>query len=158
MMVFTILASTLVLTVSWLYFLKKYGEGKYGETNIIDVLLGFSIVGWVISTFTLIMLLLVYTCHATNLGTVRQGYSVVKVQQDRLKRLRNDLVLVNDSIKQGNVALVNHDSPVKSLIDQIALAETSVAEAQLKIANAEVSISQRKAGPGYFIVSWFGDK
>jgi len=157
-MVFIILASTLILTVSWLYFLKKYGEGTYNETNVTDILFGFSVVGWIISTFTLVTLLIVYTHHATNLGTIRQGYSVVKVQQDRLNRLRTDLTLVNDSIKQGNVALVNSDSPIKSLIDQIALAETSVAEANLKIANAEVSIAQRKAGPGYFIVSWFGDK
>lgn len=158
MMVFTILASTLILTVSWLYLFRKIGPGKWDETNVTDILFGFSFFGWIISIITLIILLVVYGDHAENLGTIRQGHSVVKVQQDRLNRLRNDLTLVNDSIKQGNVALVNSDSPIKSLIDQIASAETSVAEAQLKIANAEVSISQRKAGPGYFIVSWFGDK
>lgn len=158
MLVLSILAITFILTVSFLYSYHKIGSGGYDETNVTDILFGFSLCGWIISTMTLIIIFAVYCCHANNLGTIRQGYSVVKVQQDRLNRLRNDLTLVNDSIKQGNVALVNSDSPIKSLIDQISLAETSVAESQIKIANAEVSISQRKAGPGYFIVSWFGDK
>lgn len=158
MLVLSILAITFILTISFLYSYHKIGSGGYDKTNITDTLFGLSVCGWIISAATLIILLAIYSSHAENLGTIRQGHSVVKVQQDRLNRLRNDLTLVNDSIKHGNVALVNSDSPIKSLIDKIALAETSVAEAQIKIANAEVSISQRKAGPGYFIVSWFGDK
>jgi len=157
MLVLSILAITLIITISFSY--SCYKEAQTGDgTARTAILFGFSIGGWIISAITLIIIFFVYCDHAENLGTIRQGYSVVKVQQDRLNRLRSDLTLVNDSIKQGNVALVNSDSPIKSLIDQIALAETSVAEANLKIANAEVSIAQRKAGPGYFIISWFGEK
>lgn len=92
-----------------------------------------------------------YTNHADNLGTIKAQYHVIEVQNQRLSSLKASLqeALKNDA----KMALLNADSPIKAIVDQIAEAEKDLAKAKTVKAEAEVSIAKRKIGLFKF-VTW----
>jgi len=97
-----------------------------------------------------------YMYHASDLGVLRAQSHVIAVQQTRVDRLKQYLQLVGTEGKNLPTALLNHDSPVKAIYDQLALAEKELAASETVRAQALVGITQRGLGPNYIFVKWLG--
>jgi len=99
-----------------------------------------------------------YFKHADNLGTLRAQKYVIAVYEKRIEELN---VVLSKMIPKGrskNGILLNQDSPVRSIVDNISLANADLAKARREEAQAKITIAQRKAGPFAFIVKWCGEE
>lgn len=94
-----------------------------------------------------------YTNHANDLGVLEAQYYVVGVQEKRLASLKVSLSEITN--KTDAKVLLNADSPIASIVDQISEAEKGLADAEVVKANAEVSIAKRKLGLFSFITKMF---
>lgn len=96
-----------------------------------------------------------YIDHAHDLGTIRNANIIIEVQEQRIESLKKS---INEFVPLGKNpgTLFNADSPIKSMIDNMAEAERKLAETKREVVEAKVDISRREAGPFWFIVSMFG--
>jgi hypothetical protein len=106
-----------------------------------------------------LMLFVSYWIHSNDLSVVRKGQLQIEVQKTRVNNLKNDLtMLIGADAKNILTALLNKDTPVKSIVDQLSIAEKDLATTSLWKNNAELDIEARKAGPFNIIVWLFGEK
>lgn len=111
------------------------------------------------TAFVLIMVIFTpfsYLSHISDLGVLREQQHVIQTYRTGISRLENRIK--NVSSHKINTALLNHDSPITSLVSALSEAESKLVEAETKVAYAKVNIGKRKIGPFSFIVSWVGEK
>ena len=116
--------------------------------------IAFIIIPVVIFCIMLICFPFSWYYHTGDLGIVRSRSYAIAVQEERCTRLREFLNNI-PAIKNGAVVL-NSDTPYKALIEQLASAESDLAQSKKTVADARVSIAQRQVGPYGFIVSVMG--
>ena len=122
----------------------------------IDCFMGGAAMFIAISVFPLILLAGMVTHHANDLALVRMGHLSVEVREQAIKDIDEQLISL---IGQSPVpALLNADTPVRSLIETKADFVKEIADARLKIAEAKISIAARKIGINSAIVKWMGEE
>ena len=149
MLYLIVLAIAVAITVFmiWLVMVKSDGE---------------EFVFAIVASLAVLFILLVapipsYLKHADNLGTLRAQKYVIAVYEKRIEELN---VVLSKMIPEGrskNAILLNQDSPVKSIVDNISIANADLAKARAEEAKAKITIAQRKAGPFAFVVKWCGE-
>ena len=98
-----------------------------------------------------------YFNHAGDLGTIRAQKSVIHVYEQRVEELSGLLKTIVPEGRQRNPILMNADSPIRGIVDNMSKANEDLAKARVGEAESLVSIAKRKAGPFHFIVKWFGE-
>jgi hypothetical protein len=136
----------ILIVASVLCWVKFKSEGGAGVFN------AFSIV-FILSLIPMIS----YFGHAEDLGTIRAQKHVIHAYEQRVGELNDQLKTMVPEGKQLTPILLNADSPIRSITASISKANEDLAKARVVEANARVSIQKRKAGPFYFIVTWFGE-
>lgn len=152
------LGFVLVVASTLLWYLPEKKEDKWGnKTRKYETWsIGAGVVGGVFLILSILSLCLIYFCHAGDLGTIRAQKYLIQVQEERVVKLRNDLSVFFMQDNKIPTAFLNKDTPVKSITDQLAMAEEELAKCGTTLAKAKLSVAQRTAGPGSIIVSWFG--
>uniref|UniRef100_A0A6H2A0K8 LemA family protein n=1 Tax=viral metagenome TaxID=1070528 RepID=A0A6H2A0K8_9ZZZZ len=149
MLYLIVLAIAIAITVFVIWLVIKDPEGE-------DVV--FAIVASLAVLFMLLTAPIAsYLKHADNLGTLRAQKYVIAVYEKRIEELN---VVLSKMIPEGrskNAVLLNQDSPVKSIVDNISIANADLAKARAEEAKAKITIAQRKAGPFAFVVKWCGE-
>jgi hypothetical protein len=115
--------------------------------------IAFDVIGCILLGITGVTICASFYEHAENLGTIRAQHFAVEVQQNRVNALQTAL----KSIHSEGTALMNSDTPAKSLIDAIAAAQNDLATVAMKEADAKIEIASRKAGPWWFVPKIYGD-
>jgi len=93
---------------------------------------------------------IVYTSHANDMGIIQEYSRVVSVYEANIEDLTERL----NSLKAQQSSLLNSDKPVAALTESISKAVAELTQAKAKIAQAYVSIVQRKNGLYGFMVSY----
>lgn len=98
-----------------------------------------------------------YVFHANDIGTIREQDKLIKVYQLRVDELEKG---INNLTPKGRKVqlLLNADSPIKSMVDQLSVAISQLAKARAGKAEAIKSIAQREVGPFWFVVKINGKK
>jgi hypothetical protein len=122
-------------------------------TKYSDGCMTLGIIGIVLGIILTITTVVESFCHSRDLGNLRAGSAIVKVQEERVERLQLQL----NSIKQQQTAFMNADAPISAIVTELSKATSDLAAEKTKVAQAVVSISTRKAGPMWFVVSMYGD-
>lgn len=91
--------------------------------------------------------------HISDLTLIRNQGQVVQVREDAIARINQDLAVLPTA-----GALMNADSPVKSLIETKSTYITELTTIKASIVDAKISIEQRKMGPGAWAVWIFGEE
>lgn len=95
--------------------------------------------------------------HSHDVAIVRNSEMIIAAQQERIDSLKVGIAELSGIGKNTGV-LFNADSPIKSMIDNLADAESELAKAKMKVIEAKVDISARKIGPLSFVVSLTGEE
>ena len=120
---------------------------------------GFFAVISIIGLLAIIILSFIsYICHAQDLGVLRAQQNVIDVQTALVDSLEKRLIRIAPVGQQRVQVMLNADSPIKSLVEEISSAQKELTKATVKMAEAKVSIESRKAGPFWFVVSAAGEK
>lgn len=90
--------------------------------------------------------------HMDDLATIRQGELLIEAREQSLTELNVTL----STMKISNTALMNADSPAKSLIEAKAKQIESISQERMKIAEAKLSIERRSLGFFAGVVEVFG--
>lgn len=90
--------------------------------------------------------------HSSDLAYIRKGQLLVDVQEQSLKDIDDQLA----KIKIPQTALMNADSPAKSLIEAKYNIVKDLAQSRIKIAEAKISIEARSIGIMRPVVKWYG--
>jgi len=112
--------------------------------------MGMAIVCFVIS---LVFSLPSWLSHSDDLGTIEAQQHVIQIAKNQTK-------LLNQRLKEFEYpkgALLNADSPVKSIVDQLSHWQQKEADAELAIAYAKRNIEQRRVGPMNKVIDFVGD-
>lgn len=107
----------------------------------------------------------VWDSHADDLGTIAAQQEVISVYEKQRDDLNKTLASFKypsgstaDSAAQFSVNVnVNADSPVRSIVEQLANVESLLASARSDRAEAIKSIEQRRAGPASGVIRFAGD-
>jgi hypothetical protein len=94
-----------------------------------------------------------WSSHADDLGTIAAQQEVIVVYE----RQRDDLNKTMAGFNYPSGALMNADSPVRSIVEQLASVEGLLAEARSDGAKAIKSIEQRRHGPFSGVITIVGD-
>lgn len=116
---------------------------------------GTALILFMVLMLIVLPLIVSYSSHAEDLGRISAQHYVIAVQEERIERLTT--TLSNITLPKDSVALLNADSPVSTIVHQLAIAERELAEAKTQRAEAIVSIEQRRNGLFSIIVSINGD-
>jgi hypothetical protein len=145
---FLIIVTVLFSMCFLLTFIYKDDEGVFG---------GIGITG-------LIVIMIVFggsrLFNSRDLGVIREQSGVIKVYEEKVDRLKEDLKIIIGPNKNKEIpySLLNADSPIKTITEQLAKSENDLAAAKDKLAQAKVSIASRKAGPFWPTIWIYGDK
>lgn len=91
-----------------------------------------------------------YSFHNSSLATIENSAEIVKIQEDYKSRLKAQL----DTLPKVDGALMNSDSPYRSIISEIAISEQKIVTANEEILSAKMSIQKRERGLTSYIL-WF---
>jgi hypothetical protein len=91
--------------------------------------------------------------HYHDLGRVKAQHYAITVQEERIANLKKNLNEITVDVDAE--ILLNADSPIKSMVDQLAEAEKSLASSKTTLANAKISIVQREIGFFKFVTKLF---
>lgn len=108
------------------------------------------IVGFLMVALPILCFVLPYWVHNSNLATVENSEKIIQINTDYRERMQQQL----KDFEVKGVSLLNADTPVKSIVSEIATAERNIMEAEQEILNAEISIERRKRGMSSYIL-WF---
>ncbi len=97
--------------------------------------------------------MMVWSCHADDIGTIIAQQEVIMVYEKQ----RDDLNKTMSSFKYPAGSLLNADSPVRSIVEQLANVEKLLADARAEKAEAIKSIEQRRVGPVSGVIGFAGD-
>lgn len=78
--------------------------------------------------------------HVNDLESVQYHEKRIEIQTERLERLRSTL----EDFEYPESALMNDDSPVASIVNQISDTEIAIAEAKKSVAETKRDIRSRK--------------
>ena len=99
------------------------------------------------------------SAHANDLGQLRVSEQYIANYTLRITSLKEDIkTIVGTDPSPKSATLLNADSPVKSMVDQLAVAESELTIRRDSLLQAQSRIETRKAGPLWFIVSIYGDR
>lgn len=125
LIIFSIIALCLFLSA---YF-DNEGAG-FASAGLSVTVLIFFVVGFFFTTLF----------HAKDLESIQYHEERVEIQLERLDRLRNTL----QEFDYPEGALLNHDSPISSIVSQIAETEIDIAESKEAVVKTERDIRTRK--------------
>lgn len=91
-----------------------------------------------------------YISHNSSLATIDNSERIIQIQSEYKESLIEQL----NSLPKTDAALMNSDSPVSSIVEEIASAEGKIAQAKQDVLDAEISIQKRKRGLTSYIL-WF---
>lgn len=91
-----------------------------------------------------------YAFHNASLATIENSVEIVKIQEDYKSRLKAQL----DTLPKVDGALMNGDSPYKSIISEIAVSEQKIVSANETILSAKMSVQKRERGMTSYVL-WF---
>jgi len=78
--------------------------------------------------------------HVGDLATIETQQQTINIQKEKVERLNTVLI----SLKSNNTALMNADTPMTKLIEEIALSEKDFANARISLVAAKKSIAARE--------------
>lgn len=110
-------------------------------------------VAMIIIVFTGLLNIIPVTEHARDLAIIRTAPITTAVREEAIQRINDDLVNF-----PTESALMNADSPVKSMIETKSKFISDLTELNASIAEAKVSIERRKLGPSAWVVYVVGEK
>lgn len=116
-----------------------------------DVLV-FILMALVVALFPVLILCTVMAEHADDLAKVRAGKALVDVRIEAIADIDKQLSALPDY----SSALLNADTPVKTLVETKAQFVKDIAEAKANIAQAKVDIVARSIGPMSAVVTLLG--
>lgn len=91
--------------------------------------------------------------HINDLVTIRNQAEIIQIKTEAIESINKDLA----SLPQ-TTALMNADSPARSLIETKSEYITNLADAKTQILEAKLGIARRKMGPSAWVVWILGDK
>lgn len=97
--------------------------------------------------------MIVWAEHAEDLGTISAQQEIIVVYEKQ----RDDLSKTMAGFNYPSGALMNADSPVRSIVEQLASVEGLLAQARQEKAEAIKSIEQRRYGPLSGVITVMGD-
>ena len=93
------------------------------------------------------------TIHTSDLALTRKGNVLIQIREQAIKKIDEQL----NEIKINNSALMNADSPARSLIETKAKFVSELTEQKIKIQKAKMSIESRSIGL-FKVVVWIYGK
>lgn len=114
---------------------------------------GPSVFGIVSFLLSLVIVAAVWWGHVDQLSTINNQHLVISVYEKKKDRI-ND-VLKNYDFPEG--ALLNADSPIASVVEELAKVEEDIAEAEAQRAKAIIAIEARRLGLMSGIIYLAGD-
>lgn len=91
--------------------------------------------------------------HISDIALIRNAETLYSVREKAIDRISDELASL-----PGQTALMNADSPAKTLIETKSEYVTALTDLQMEVAQAQVSIERRKMGPSAWVVWAIGDK
>lgn len=122
----------------------------------IEAMFGSILFGAVFTAVLSIPAIVIWSGHSEDLSVISTYSEVVKVYQERRDRLTATMDSFNYPSTNSSI-LLNADSPIKSIVEQLSKTESELAEAESKIAKAKVSIEARRLGPNSGVIAMVGD-
>ncbi len=153
-MLFIFLYSICLLFASLAYIRRNEtnSDNEHFETGIYAF---FSIV---LFLFSSLIFAVNSDSHFKNLATLRTQFERIQILDNRVKEL-SGLIKDNKNIDNGNLLVVaNADSPIRTIVDQLAQANKDLANARCAVVDAKRDIEIRKVGFLWPIVWIYGDK
>jgi len=146
-MIFWILSvASLLLTVCVVYTVyQSFVDGEERADAIFTLFLCVCILNTPI--------LMTWTGHAKDLGTIDAQHEIITIYQERVDRLNQ---LLNE-FQYPAGSLLNADSPVAAIVKSLSEAENKLAEAKEEKARAIRSIEQRRHGAMSGVITLVGD-
>ncbi len=109
--------------------------------------------GALVSFFTAFPCLMTWSEHAGDLAVIKAQSGVIAVYQERVNSLEGRL----NSADYPSGSLVNADTPIAAIVMSLTDAESELARAKAKEAQAKVNIERTRAGPMSGVIAWAGD-
>lgn len=106
--------------------------------------------------FMFVSFIKVGTDHCRDLSIIKMSDDLIKIQEESIKE--TDIQMKDLSSSVPSNALMNQDSPYKSLIELRGERINELSIIKRKIVDSKISIYERKLGFFSFIVWYFGDK
>jgi len=91
-----------------------------------------------------------YTSHNSDIANIENSQAIIKIQEDYKDRLNSQL----NSMPKIDGSLMNGDSPYKSIVSEIAVAEQKIASANERVLESRIDIQKRERGLTSYII-WF---
>jgi len=92
------------------------------------------------------------TSHTNELALIRKGQPLINIREQAIKDIDKQL----SQIRITNSALMNADSPVRSLVETKAKFISELTEQKIKIEQARINIEGRSIGMMRMIVGIYG--
>ena len=97
--------------------------------------------------------------HTRNLGEIRTSEQYIENYNQRIVSLKADIkTILGSDPTPDRAILLNADSPIKSMVEQLGVAESDLTTCRHNILKNQAQITARKAGPWWFIVSVYGER
>lgn len=125
-------------------------EGGDGEDKAF-----FGFVSCFLSIIPLAIIIITWVEHAEDLSKIRSQQHVIEVYEERQENLNETLSTFNYPRRENDIVL-NADSPVASIVEQLSEVETKLAGVRAEVAYAKRSIDARSIGPLGGIVTIMG--
>lgn len=91
--------------------------------------------------------------HIKDVSLIRNQELVISVKEEAIQRINDDL----KDLKAPSAALMNADSPVKTLIETKSQYISDLTDLKTEIAEAKINIERRKMGPSAWVVWAIGE-
>jgi len=92
------------------------------------------------------------TSHTSDLSLIRKGHALVEIREQAIKDIDNQLKQINIT----NSALMNADSPTRSLVETRTKFISELTDQRLSIENARIDIETRSIGLMKMVVWIYG--
>lgn len=129
---------------------------KSGDSDGQEVGCTISAIGCACIILIVIIHLLNVNLHCDELATIKNSQSLIAVHTQAIEDLDKQMNGLSKSI--GGQALLNADSPYRSLIETKAKYISDLSRARSRVAEAKTSIIARKLGMMSYIIRWYGEE
>ncbi len=135
---FVFMVLVVVLIAIFLYMIAPYGDDR-------RFICPMAITVIVVSFFAI-----PYVIHNSSVVKIKNSEAIIEIQVEYKSKLEERL----NSIPDQKIALMNADSPVSTIVKEIALSEQSIRDANESILSAKMNIQARESGLTSYIL-WF---
>jgi hypothetical protein len=139
------LISFLLIVLSIHYVLSIYNSFQIEDCTIL--IIPFLLISIITAPF-----FIVGSNHFKNLALIRNGSNLIKIRQQAITDIDNQL----KSIKIASSALINADSPIRTLIQTKSKFISEITEESIKIEQAKIKIEERSMGFYSIVVKIYG--